>query len=178
MASATGRVLQVNVSPGGLPKLPVDQAWVSLLGLDGDGHNDRTVHGGPHRAVCLFGIEAIERLQAEGHPVGAGGVGENLTTTGIEWSLLPAGTRARIGDEVLLEISRYGQSVCDAAAELQRWPLQPDLDRNSPLRRAHVRPRDPGGTRSTQRPDRAVTDAARFARHRRAQAGCPRLGGG
>ncbi len=105
MASATGRVLQVNVSPGGLPKLPVDQAWVSRLGLDGDGHNARTVHGGPHRAVCLFGIEAIERLQAEGHPVGAGGVGENLTTTGIEWSLLPAGTRARIGDEVLLEIS-------------------------------------------------------------------------
>jgi MOSC domain-containing protein YiiM/GNAT superfamily N-acetyltransferase len=103
--SATGRVLQVNVSPGGLPKLPVDQAWVSRLGLDGDGHNARTVHGGPHRAVCLFGIEAIERLQAEGHPVGAGGVGENLTTTGIEWSLLPAGTRARIGDELLLEIS-------------------------------------------------------------------------
>ena len=103
--SASGRVLQVNVSPGGLPKLPVEQAWVSHLGLDGDGHNDRTVHGGPHRAVCLFGIEAIERLQAEGHPVGAGGVGENLTTTGIEWSLLPAGTRARIGDEVLLEIA-------------------------------------------------------------------------
>lgn len=102
---ASGRVLQVNVSAGGVPKLPVAEAWVSRLGLDGDGHNDRTVHGGPHRAVCLYAIEAIERLQAEGHPVGAGGVGENLTTTGIEWSTLPVGMRARIGDKLLLELA-------------------------------------------------------------------------
>jgi len=103
--STTGRVLQVNVSTGGVPKLPVAEAWVNRLGLAGDGHSERTVHGGPHRAVCLFGVEAIERLQAEGHPVGAGGVGENLTTIGIEWSLLPIGTRARVGDQLLLEIA-------------------------------------------------------------------------
>ena len=29
-----GRVLQVNISPGGVPKLPVDRAWVGELGLD------------------------------------------------------------------------------------------------------------------------------------------------
>jgi MOSC domain-containing protein YiiM len=63
------------------------------------------VHGGPHRAVCLFGMEVIERLQAEGHPVQPGGVGENLTTWGVEWSLLPVGTRVRVGDAVELEIS-------------------------------------------------------------------------
>lgn len=98
-------VLQVNVSAGGIPKLPVEQAWVSRLGVEGDGHNARTVHGGPHRAVCLFGIEAIERLQAEGHPVEPGGVGENLTTLGIEWSTLPVGTRARVGEGLLLELA-------------------------------------------------------------------------
>jgi MOSC domain-containing protein YiiM len=100
-----GRVLQVNVSSGGVPKLPVGETWVSTLGLAGDEHADRTTHGGPHRAVCLFAVEAIERLQAEGHPVGPGGVGENLTTTGIEWSLLPVGTRARVGDKLLLELA-------------------------------------------------------------------------
>jgi MOSC domain-containing protein YiiM/GNAT superfamily N-acetyltransferase len=100
-----GRVLQVNVSAGGIPKQPIGEAWVDRLGVAGDGHNDRTVHGGPHRAVCLFGIEAIERLQADGHPVGPGSVGENLTTVGIEWSLLPIGTRARVGDRLLLEIA-------------------------------------------------------------------------
>lgn len=100
-----GRVLQVNVSSGGVPKLPVAAAWVSALGVAGDEHADRTTHGGPHRAVCLFAVEAIERLQAEGHPVEPGGVGENLTTAGIEWSLLPVGTRARVGDKLLLELA-------------------------------------------------------------------------
>jgi len=104
-ALATGSVLQVNVSKGGVPKLPVERAWVNELGLVGDAHRDHTVHGGPHQAVCLYGIEAIERLQAEGHPVEPGSVGENLTTTGIEWSLLPVGSRARIGEAVELEIS-------------------------------------------------------------------------
>jgi MOSC domain-containing protein YiiM/GNAT superfamily N-acetyltransferase len=102
---ATGRVLQVNVSGGGVPKRSVDRAWVSTLGLEGDDHAERTLHGGPDQAVCLFGIEAIERMQAEGHPIEPGSAGENLTTTGIDWSLLPIGTRARIGADLELEIS-------------------------------------------------------------------------
>ncbi|HET9613380.1 MAG TPA: MOSC domain-containing protein [Candidatus Limnocylindrales bacterium] len=101
-----GRVLQVNVSPGGVPKLPVDEAWVGPLGLAGDRHHHDWVHGGPHRAVCLFGIEAIERVRADGHGgVVAGAVGENLTTEGIELARLPVGTRLAIGDEVVLELS-------------------------------------------------------------------------
>jgi MOSC domain-containing protein YiiM/N-acetylglutamate synthase-like GNAT family acetyltransferase len=98
-------VIQVSVSPGGVPKLSVERAWVGALGLEGDAHKDITDHGGPHRAVCLFAIEAIERLQSEGHPVEPGSVGENLTTTGIEWSLLPVGARARIGDKLELELA-------------------------------------------------------------------------
>ncbi len=97
--------MQVSVSAGGVPKLPVDRAWVGRLGLQGDGHRERTVHGGPHRAVCLFAMEAIERLQIEGHPVEPGSVGENLTTSGVEWSLLPVGTRARIGGQLELELA-------------------------------------------------------------------------
>jgi MOSC domain-containing protein YiiM/GNAT superfamily N-acetyltransferase len=100
-----GRVLQVNVSPGGVPKLPVDRAWVGPLGLEGDAHRHRFVHGGPHRAVALLGIEAIERVQADGHPIEPGSVGENLTTTGIELSKLPIGTRLAIGDRLVLELS-------------------------------------------------------------------------
>ncbi|HUP83658.1 MAG TPA: GNAT family N-acetyltransferase [Candidatus Limnocylindria bacterium] len=100
-----GRVVQVSVSGGGVPKRAVERAWVNRLGLEGDAHRENTVHGGPHRAVCLFGIEVIERLQSEGHPVEPGSVGENLTTSGIEWSLLPIGTRARVGDQLELEVS-------------------------------------------------------------------------
>ena len=100
-----GRVLQVNISPGGVPKLPVERAWVGQQGLDGDAHRHRYVHGGPHRAVALLGIEAIERVQADGHPIEPGSVGENLTTTGIELSRLPIGTRLTIGERLVLELS-------------------------------------------------------------------------
>lgn len=100
-----GRVLQVNISPGGVPKQAVERAWVGPLGLEGDRHRHDTVHGGPHRAVALLGIEAIERVQADGHPIEPGSVGENLTTVGIELAGLPVGTRLAIGDTLLLELS-------------------------------------------------------------------------
>jgi MOSC domain-containing protein YiiM len=102
---ATGRVLHVNVSPGGVPKRSVGSASVRRLGLEGDAHTHIGVHGGPHRAVCLFGIEAIRRVAADGHQIAPGTVGENLTTEGIELALLAPGTRLAVGDEVLLEIS-------------------------------------------------------------------------
>jgi MOSC domain-containing protein YiiM/GNAT superfamily N-acetyltransferase len=110
-----GRVLQVNVSPGGVPKLPVERAWVGELGLDGDRHRHDTVHGGPHRAVALLGIEAIERVQADGHPIEPGSVGENLTTTGIELARLAPGTRLAIGERLVLEISAPA-NPCDVIA--------------------------------------------------------------
>ena len=103
---ARGRLLQVNVSPGGVPKLPVaGPVRVTRLGLDGDAHREETVHGGPHRAVALFAIEAIRRVAAEGHPIAPGTAGENLTTEGIELARLPVGTRLAIGDELVLELS-------------------------------------------------------------------------
>ena len=104
----SGRVVQVNVSPGGVPKEPVAEAHVGRLGLAGDAHHHDYVHGGPHRAVALFALEAIERVRADGHPgVVPGAVGENLTTEGLELALLPVGTQLVIGgaDGPLLEIS-------------------------------------------------------------------------
>ena len=102
--NAHGRVLQVNVSRGGVPKLPIERGTVTKLGIEGDGHRESS-HGGPDKALCLFAGEAIERLQAEGHPVRAGSTGENLTTRGVEWSTLPVGTRARIGGSVVIELT-------------------------------------------------------------------------
>ena len=93
------------MSPGGVPKLPVEQARVGRLGLDGDAHHHDHVHGGPHRAVCLLALEAIERVQADGHAIEPGAVGENLTTVGIEIARLPVGAQLAIGDELLLEIA-------------------------------------------------------------------------
>jgi len=105
--SRVGLVHQVNVSRGGVPKLPVAAAEVGEGGLSGDRQRNRRVHGGPMRAVCLYSFEVIERLRAEGHPIVPGATGENLTVSGLDWSLVHPGVRLRVGDTVLLEVTRF-----------------------------------------------------------------------
>lgn len=100
-----GRLLHVNVSDGGVPKRAVASARVTRSGVEGDRQRAATVHGGPHRAVSLLGIEAIRRVAAEGHPIAPGTTGENLTVEGFDVSTLPLGTRVEIGEEVILELS-------------------------------------------------------------------------
>ena len=103
----TGRIVQVSISAGGVPKRPIAEARVGRLGLDGDAHRDGEHHGGPDRAVCLFALEQIEALRREGHPVVPGALGENVTVEGIDWSLVEPGAQLRLGPEVVLEITKY-----------------------------------------------------------------------
>ncbi|MGB3541390.1 MOSC domain-containing protein [Rubrivirga sp.] len=94
----SARVLQVNVSNGGVPKLPVPSAHVGTTALEGDGVNHPKVHGGPERAVCLFPLELIQRLQDEGHPIYPGSIGENLTVAGLDWPALEVDTVLEVGE--------------------------------------------------------------------------------
>src|SRR5262249_60821645 len=87
----------------------VESARVTALGLEGDAHRNREHHGGPDRAVCLFAMEAIRGLQAEGHPVVPGGLGENVTLEGLDWSAGQPGARLRLGAGGLLEGARCTQ---------------------------------------------------------------------
>jgi MOSC domain-containing protein YiiM len=111
-----GRLASINVSPGGVPKRPVPQAQIEGLGLVGDGHRDLEHHGGPERAVCLFSLERIRALAAEGHAIGPGAIGENLTVEGLDWSRVGPGRRVLVGDEVLLEVTRYTSPCATIAA--------------------------------------------------------------
>ncbi len=103
----TGRIVQINVSPGGVPKRPVPRACVTSLGIEGDGHRNAEHHGGPDRAPCLFSIEQIEALQAEGHPVEPGALGENLTLAGLDWAEVQPDDVFRLGAAVLVQITRF-----------------------------------------------------------------------
>jgi MOSC domain-containing protein YiiM len=102
-----GMVAQVNVSRGGVPKQPVESAGVTALGLEGDLHRDTVHHGGPERAVCLYALEAIAALQAEGHPIVPGAIGENLTVHGLDWSAVAPGSVLRVGEQLVLQVTRY-----------------------------------------------------------------------
>lgn len=100
-------IFQINVSQGGVPKLPVRSAEVTELGLVGDAHYNTKVHGGPLRALCLYSLERILALQAEGHPIFPGSTGENLTLTGLDWDAVVPGARLRLGDTVEIEVTKY-----------------------------------------------------------------------
>ncbi|MBI4637151.1 MAG: MOSC domain-containing protein [Candidatus Rokubacteria bacterium] len=102
-----GYLVQISVSPGGVPKLSVESARVGELGVEGDTHRDTEHHGGPDRAVCLYAMERIRALQGEGHPIVPGALGENLTLEGVAWDRIVPGSRLRVGATVVLEVTRY-----------------------------------------------------------------------
>jgi MOSC domain-containing protein YiiM len=103
----SGRIVQISISRGGVPKTRVAQAQVTVLGLDGDAHRDREHHGGPDRALCLYAMEAITSLQAEGHTIVPGAIGENVTVEGLDWSAIGPGCHVLLGETVLLHVTRY-----------------------------------------------------------------------
>ena len=121
---ATGRVAQLSVSDGGVPKRPVDEVRIGPGGLDGDRQATRKHHGRPWQALCLWSAEVIDRLQAEGHPIAPGLAGENVTVAGIDWATLRPGTRLRIG-EAEAELSLFALPCAKNA----QWFVDRDFNR-------------------------------------------------
>ena len=103
--SAPPTVLSVNVSPGGIPKLPVVSATLGAAGLDGDAH-DHEKHNTPLQAVCLLDDEDLADLRDEGYDVGPGSLGENLTVRGLQVDALRPGDRLRLSGGVELEYTK------------------------------------------------------------------------
>jgi MOSC domain-containing protein YiiM len=99
-----GTILQVNISPGGLPKTPIPSAFIEPLGVTGDRHNHPQFHGGPRKAVLIIASEVVEELARRGYPVYPGALGENLTTRGFDVRQSRIGDTLRAGG-ALLEIT-------------------------------------------------------------------------
>ncbi len=110
-------VHQINISDGGVPKLPVAGADVTERGVVGDRQEDRVHHGHPEQALCLYSLEVIQKLQAEGHFIAPGSAGENLTLRGLDWARVVPGVRMLIGKELEIEITDYA-TPCSKNA---RW---------------------------------------------------------
>jgi MOSC domain-containing protein YiiM len=107
MPGSHGYIHQLNCSGGGVPKLPVEEAQLTPTGLVGDRQTHTRIHGGPQRALCLYSLEVIQALQAEGHPIYPGSTGENVTIAGLVWPELAPGRRLALGDEVVIELTSY-----------------------------------------------------------------------
>ncbi len=113
-------VLSVNVGPvrevswrgksvrTGIWKSSVGERAVALRGvnLDGDDQADRTVHGGPDKAVYAYADEDYRVwTDAEGVPTYPGLFGENITLRGLELRDAVVGERWRVGT-ALLEVAQ------------------------------------------------------------------------
>jgi molybdenum cofactor synthesis domain-containing protein len=53
--------------------------------------------------------ESIKKMEEKGLKLGPGDFGENITTEGLDLVHLPVGTRLKVGEEVLLEVTQIGK---------------------------------------------------------------------
>lgn len=81
-------------------------------GLEGDAHADSAWH----RQVSLLALESIEKMRKMGFNVGPGDFAENLTCEGIELLNLPIGTRLKVGNNIILEITQIGKECHSGCA--------------------------------------------------------------
>lgn len=112
----TGRVESVNVAhvrsdigtraPNGrtgIDKRPVEgPVLLTAVGVQGDTICHTKHHGGPDQAVYAYAAEDLAFWAAEiGQEVRPGGVGENLTVSGVDCTGAVLGERWRVGEAVL-----------------------------------------------------------------------------
>lgn len=108
----TGKVFSINYSTKkGISKTPISEArLIDGLGLKGDAHSGEGI-----RQVSLLAIESIRRqkecpkVEGTGHLFEPGVFAENITTEGIDLTRVKPGDRLKIGQEVIIEISKIGK---------------------------------------------------------------------
>jgi len=117
-------VSQINVKSltegeRGLPKKPVDSAFISFAGVQGDFNVYRhdKLRDDPDSALLIMPIEKITELNSEGWPIKPGDLGENLTTSGIPYDSFKIGKIFTAG-EATFQISR----ACDPCVNLFLLP--------------------------------------------------------
>ena len=96
----------------GVAKQPVDE----VRAIEGDGLQDDGHAGTWHRQVSLLGVESVRKMQDAGADVGPGDFGENLDVEGLDLPSLPIGTKLRLGEAVLLEVTQIGKECHDRCA--------------------------------------------------------------
>lgn len=141
--TATGTVVRLNHSDGGVPKRPTAEVTVDRRGIVGDRQATRKHHGRPWQALCLWSAEVIDDLAAQGHPIGYGSAGENVTIGGLDWAQVRSGVRLRLG-EVVAEVTVFSLP-CSKNAQ---WFADRDFNRlhhdRGPVSRVYAWVREPG----------------------------------
>jgi MOSC domain-containing protein YiiM len=137
-----GRVVSVNASAGHTLRKP-GHARIRLLaglGVEGDAHMGATVRHRSRvrrdptqpnlRQVHLIHAELHDELARRGFAVGPGEMGENLTTRGVDLLGLPVGTRLRLGEAAVVEVTGL-RHPCRRLDDLAEGLMAAVLDRDA-----------------------------------------------
>ena len=110
------------------------------LGVAGDAHAGRTVKHRSRvardpsaanlRQVHLIHAELHDELNAVGYDVPAGGMGENITTRGLDLLCLPEGTRLTLGPQAVLQVTGL-RNPCTQLDEFRPGLMRAVLDRDA-----------------------------------------------
>lgn len=87
---------------------------IENFGLKGDAHAGKW-----HRQISLLGVESINKMRGKGFIIQYGDFAENLTVEGIVLHQLPLGTKLKIGDNILLEVTQIGKE-CHQGCEIRK----------------------------------------------------------
>lgn len=91
----------------------VRSVTVTSEGIKGD------AHAGSARALSLLPYESFEILTNDKFKVNPGDFGENVTTLGVDFSVLRVGTRMLLGETVVLEVVQVGKD-CHNGCEIKQ----------------------------------------------------------
>jgi len=103
----SGRVYSIAVSPqrGQLKKEVPEAIFIAGRGIENDGHA-----GDWGRQVTCLSFESLRKANAEkGLKMGPGDFAENVLTEGLDLSSLVPGSRIRLGEDVMLEVTQVGK---------------------------------------------------------------------
>jgi MOSC domain-containing protein YiiM len=109
------------------------------LGVEGDAHLGETVKHRSRvrrdptqpnlRQVHLIHAELHDELRADGFDVSPGQMGENVTTRGVDLLSLPTGTRLRLGEMAVVEVTGL-RNPCKQLDGFQPGLMAAVLDRD------------------------------------------------
>lgn len=145
--SAVGTATGLFTSDGGVPKAPTPTLEVDHGGAVGDRQANRTHHGRPWQALCLWSSEVVETFRAAGHPIAPGRAGENVSVTGLAWPRVRPGTHLRMGD-VLVEVSSYATPCAKNALWFTNGAFDLMDHRHGPVARVYATVLEPGTVRT------------------------------
>ena len=86
-------------------KIPIKEGLIIKdWGLEGDAHA-----GKYHKQISLLGLDSINKMRDQGATINFGELYENLDVEGIILYKLPIGTKLKVGEDILLEMTQIGK---------------------------------------------------------------------